>query len=209
MKSEPAARDPSRPEPGGRETERITELIHLWSGGDRNALDKLVTALYGELHRLARHIMSAERSDHTLQPTALVHEVFLRLLGDDGLSAENRRHFLAIAARVMRRVLVEHARRRGTQRRGGSFVHVELDENQPEATTRLVDFVALEKALQRLEDVDERRARVVELRFFAGLTLDETADVLGVAQATVVRDWRLARAFLECNLSDPGAAPPA
>ena len=190
--------------PGDESTEcpQARELMRRWSAGDSEALAELLPIVYRELRRLAGRLMADERNDHTLQPTALVHEVFLRLLGEHGPSLRNRRHFLAIAARAMRRILVEHARRRGAQRRGGLFLKVELDENHPTPTSRTVDFIAIDEALQQLESLDSRRSRVVELRFFAGLTLDETAEALGVTQATVVRDWRLARAFLECTLSD-------
>jgi len=174
----------------------ITGLLRAWSDGDRAALERLVPLVEREMRRLARGYMRHERKDHTLQATALVNEVFLRLADGPPLGWQNRGHFLGIAARLMRRVLVDHARARGYAKRGGGAQKVSLDEAALVASERSIDLVALDRALQRLAALDARRSRVVELRYFGGLSVDETAHVLQVSAETVKRDWRLAKLWL-------------
>ena len=173
-----------------------TELLRAWSQGDGSALDRLVPLVYEELHSLARRYMRQERPDHTLQATSLVNEAYLRLIDVNRVEWRDRAHFLAVAAQMMRRILVEFARGRQRQKRGGGAVHVNLDDVQelPDANER--DLVALSDALGVLATVDARMSRVVELRFFGGLTVEETADVLNVSPETVMRDWKTAKAWL-------------
>jgi RNA polymerase sigma factor (TIGR02999 family) len=181
----------------------ITRLLAAWHQGQAQALDQIVDRTYDLLRRLASGMMASERGGHTLQPTEVVHEAWQRLAASDEPPAlKDRQHFYNIAARVMRRVLVDHARRRAAERRGGAVVRTELTVTIAVADDDRIEMLALDEALKRLEEVDPRRARVVELHCFAGLTLDETAGVLRIAQATVCRDWRLARAFLRSALSD-------
>lgn len=170
-------------------------LVDLQRGAD-GAADQLVPLVYGELHKLAVHYMRAERGDHTLQPTALVHEAYMRLVDQRNASWQNRSHFFGIAAQAMRRILVDHARRkRAGKREGGD--RVTLDESVAEAPQRSVDLIALDDALNKLAALDPRQARVVELRFFGGLDIEQTAESLGISPATVKRDWIFARAFLQ------------
>ena len=183
----------------------VTGLLRAWSNGDDTALEQLVPIVEDELRRLARARMVRERRNHTLQPTALVNEVFLRFNSARGLEWRDRSHFLAIAARLMRRVLVDHARARGYRKRGGQAERVTLDGSVLELSQPPVDFIDLDRALDRFASLDERRARVVELRFFGGLTVEETADVLRVSAETVNRDWRLARLWLLRELDATGA----
>jgi RNA polymerase sigma factor (TIGR02999 family) len=173
-----------------------TELLRAWSQGDRAALDRLIPLVYEELHRLAQRYMRQERPDHTLQATSLVNEAYLRLIDVNRIEFRNRTHFLALAAQMMRRILVEFARNRHRQKRGGRAVRVSLDEVQelPESTTP--DVVVLSDALNGLATIDARMSQVVELRFFGGLTVDETAQVLNVSPETVMRDWKTAKAWL-------------
>lgn len=183
----------------------ITELLAAWHGGRSEALDELIETTYRALRRLASRMMADERKGHTLQPTALVHEAWRRLAASEaGPALRDRQHFYNIAGRVMRRVLVDHARRRDAARRGGAALHVDLTGAADvigEDGARPVTFLALEEAMNRLERLDPRRTRVVELHCFAGLTLSETAELLGIGEATVYRDWRLARAFLQTELT--------
>jgi RNA polymerase sigma factor (TIGR02999 family) len=174
----------------------LTGLLLAWRDGDDDALQQLIPALEGELRRLARRYMAGERAGHTLQSTALVNEAYLRLIDVRRVNWQNRAHFLAMAARVMRRILVEAARAKGYQKRGGRAIHVTFNESLPVATPLDHDLVALNDALDALANVDERKSRVVELRFFGGLNIEETAAVLNVSPDTVKRDWRLARAWL-------------
>ncbi len=175
----------------------ITGLLRAWSGGDQAALDSLVPAVEAELRRLARIYMSRERKEHTLQPTALVNEVFVRLISDADIHWNDRAHFFGICARLMRRVLVDHARARGYQKRGGQAQRVTFDERTLAApVTTGGDVIALDGALEALERVDERKVRVVEMRYFGGLTVEQTAAVLGVSTDTVKRDWRIAKLWL-------------
>lgn len=173
----------------------ITHLLLAWSDGDDAALAALLPLVDAELRRLATGYMVRERPGHTLQPTALVNETFLRLLDAQGIAWQDRSHFLGIAARLMRRVLVDHARIRGRQKRGGDRDQVPLDEGVS-AALRDFNLLALDRALEALALVDPRKARVVEMRFFGGLTVDETASALQVSVDTVKRDWRLAKMWL-------------
>ena len=174
----------------------LTGLLLAWRDGDDDALGQLMPALEGQLRRLARRYAAGERTGHTLQATALVNEAYLRLIDARRVNWQNRAHFLAMAARVMRRILVEAARAKRYQKRGGGAVRVTFDEGLPVAAAGAHDVVALNDALDALADVDERKSRVIELRFFGGLSIEETAAVLRVSPDTVKRDWRLARAWL-------------
>jgi len=174
----------------------VTQLLNAWRGGDQAALNSLIPLIHDELHRLARIYMRRERVGHTLQTTALLNEAYLRLVDADQVPFQNRTHFFAISANLMRRILVDFARSRGYQKRGGNIVKVECDEGRIAAPTRGADVVALDEALNALAEFDEREAKVVELRFFGGLSEEETAEALGVSLRTVQRDWTLAKAWL-------------
>ncbi len=173
-----------------------TELLRAWSQGDASALDRLMPLVYNELHRLARHYMRGEPRDHTLQATSLVNEAYLRLIDVNRIEWRNRAHFLALAAQMMRRILVDSARNRQRQKRGGGAVHVSLDDVPELPGSREHDLVALSDALSALATFDARMSHVVELRFFGGLTVDETAHVLNISPETVMRDWKTAKAWL-------------
>ena len=175
---------------------RVTSLLHAWGLGDEDALQQLIPIVYDELRRVARRHMADERASHTLQATALIHEVFVRLVDFPSASIKNRTHFFAICARLMRNILVDFARSRQYQKRGGGAVHVALDEALQASAMPDPDLVALNDALERLTVVDERKGKVVELRFFGGLTVEETADALAISQETVLRDWKMAKAWL-------------
>jgi RNA polymerase sigma-70 factor, ECF subfamily len=180
--------------PGDRP--EVTALLRRASAGDDAARSELFDVLYGELRKLAEAAMRRERPDHTLQPTALVHETYVRL-ADDGRGFENRSHFFGVAASAMRRVLVDHARSRRAQKRGGGTAFVEVDDLDNLAGTPAgVDLVALDDALSRLSSLDPRQGRVVELRFFAGMSVEETAAILDLSPRTVKREWQIARAWL-------------
>ena len=179
----------------------VTELLHAWHGGDLAARDRLVPLVYDDLHRLARGHLARERGGHTLQPTALIHEAYLRLMGHQGLDWQGRTHFFALAATTMRRILVSHARKHRSAKRGRGGVSVTLCEDHAVAEARDVDLLALDAALTKLETIDARQCRVVELRYFGGLTIEETAAELGISPATVKLDWSLARAWLFRELS--------
>lgn len=183
-----------------RERERITQVLAEWADRDPTARDRLVPIVHEELRRLAHHYMRGERRGHTLQTTALVNEAYLRLAGIDGLRWRDRAHFFAVAATLMRRVLVDYARRRGRGKRGAGVAVISLDENAI-AAGPAVDVVALDDALQRLSAVDPQQGRVVELRFFAGLSVEETAEVLGISPATVKREWATAKLWLYDELA--------
>ena len=185
---------------GARRDDTSARLLQEWRAGSDEALDRLLPVVYEELRRLARRALRGERTGHTLQTTALVHEAYLRLMGAD-VPWNDRIHFLAVAARCMRRVLVDHARARASAKRGGDLVRITLAEDlgAPEPTP--IDLVALDRALGGLEAKDARKGRAVELHYFAGLTLDEIATVLGVSVPTVKKDLRFARAFLRQELS--------
>jgi len=173
-----------------------TELLRAWSQGDESARERLIPLLYGELYSLARRYMRQERADHTLQATALVNEAYLRLIDVNRVEWRNRTHFLALAAQMMRRILVEFARNRHRQKRGGGAVRVALDDVGELPVPKDRDLVALSEALSGLATFDARMSQVVELRFFGGLSVEETADVLKVSPETVMRDWKTAKAWL-------------
>ena len=174
----------------------VTELLVRWRSGDRDALEALMPLVYDELRRLAHHYLRQERSDHTLQSTALVHEAYLRLTGNTPPQWQSRAHFFGIAAHLMRQILVEHARSRGTAKRGGNAPRLALDESLAMPQQTGVDVIALDRALQQLSELDAQQGRIVELRFFTGLTIEDTSEVLGISPATVKRDWTTARAWL-------------
>src|SRR5687767_7630892 len=178
----------------------VTALLGQWSRGNRTALNQLLPLVYAELRRAAARQLRSERVDHTLQPTALVHEVFIRLVDQRQVDWQNRAHFFGVAATVMRRILVDQARRHGARKRGEGVRCVSIDEAQNVAALSEVPVLALDHALDRLETVDADLARIVELRAFAGLTIEESAHVLGVSPSTVKRDWRTAKAWLTREL---------
>jgi len=178
----------------------ISQLLADWANRDAGARDRLMPIVYEELRRLAHHYMRGEREAHTLQTTALVNEAYLRLAGIDGLQWRDRAHFFAMAATLMRRVLVDHARQRGRDKRGAGVSVMSLDEHAI-AAAPAVDVVALDEALERLAAVDPQQSRVVELRFFAGLSVKETAEALGISTATVKRDWSTAKLWLYNELA--------
>jgi RNA polymerase sigma factor (TIGR02999 family) len=173
-----------------------TELLLAWGRGEAAAFDRLLPLVHGELRRLAQRYMRHERPDHTLQATALVNEVYLRMIAANQVQWQNRAHFFAIAARVMRRVLVDWARSHGSRQRGGGLRKVALDEALLTSPEPSQDLVALDEALRRLESVHPRKSQVVELRYFGGMKLEETAAVLGVSRDTVKRDWQFAKLWL-------------
>jgi RNA polymerase sigma-70 factor, ECF subfamily len=181
--------------------EGITQLLIAWRNGDQEALGKLTPLVYEELHRVAHRYMAHERAGRTLQTTALVNEVYLRLMDVRGVSWQNRAHFFAICARTMRRILIDFARSRQSQKRGGQDASVTLDDALGVSPKPAVDLVALDDALNGLAKLDPRKNQVVELRFFGGLSVEETAEVLKISPETVMRDWKLARAWLARELS--------
>lgn len=176
--------------------QQVTELLLAWNEGDEAALNQLVPLVHDELRRIARRCMAREGGDHTLQPTALVNEAYLRLIDAQHVHWQNRAHLLAIAARLMRQILVDFARSKRYQKRGGAAVRVTFREELQIVDDRGADLVAIHDALKTLEDVDQRKSRVVELRFFGGLSVKETAEVLDVSPETVMRDWKFAKAWL-------------
>jgi RNA polymerase sigma factor (TIGR02999 family) len=184
---QPLHRDPSGP---------VTELLVRWRAGDREALEELMPLVYEELRRLAHHYLRQERTDHTLQSTALVHEAYLRLAGQNPPQWQDRAHFFGIAAHIMRQILVEYARSHNAAKRGGNALTLTLDEAVVLPQQMDVDVVALDKALNELSGLDAQQGRIVELRFFAGLTIEDTSEVMGISPATVKRDWVTARAWL-------------
>src|SRR6266566_3792269 len=184
-----------------RTMSEITELLAQASDDNPAATSELMTRVYDELHRLAAAYMRRERGDHTLQTTALVHEAYLRLVGQRDIAWKNRAHFLGVAAQMMRRVLVDHARAHLCRRRGGLQKKVSLDEVCISPRTHSADLAALDEALTRLAQIDARQAQIVELRFFGGLTTEETARILGVSTKTVNRDWLVARAWLHGEIA--------
>jgi RNA polymerase sigma factor (TIGR02999 family) len=190
--------------PSGGRARDITQLLVDWSQGDRTALDQLMPLVYEELRRLAHQHLRRERPGHTLSTTALVHETYLRLIDQRQVDWQNRAQFFALAAQLMRRILVNYARDHRTQKRGGSEQKLSLDEDLPLSATRGVDLVALDDALTSLAARDAQKSRIVELRFFGGLTVEETAAVIGVSPRTVKREWRLAKAWLYLELSQSG-----
>lgn len=179
----------------------ITQLLQGWRDGDQKALDALLPLVYNELRRLAHFHLRKERPGHTLQSAALVHEAYLRLVGEDPPLWEGRTHFFAIASQLMRQILVDYARRRGAGKRGGSICILSLEDASEKARGKEVDIVALDDALQRLAEIDPRQSSIVEMRFFGGLTLEEISAALEIGSATVQRDWTAARAWLHREIS--------
>lgn len=194
------------------QAQQVTQLLMKWGGGDKDALNELTPLIYNELRKLARSYLRRERLDHTLEGTALVHEAYMRLVDQRGVEWRNRSHFFAIAAELIRRILVDHARARMAAKRGGNEVKLSLDEGlvaseRPDGGIGLggggndVDLIGLDDALNALSQADEQQSRIVELRFFGGLTIEETADVLKISPATVKRDWVMAKAFLKREMT--------
>ena len=179
----------------------ITQLLVEWSEGDRAALDQLMPLVYDELRRLARSYLRRERPDHTLQPTALVHEAYMRLVDQHSASWQNRAHFFGIASQMMRRILVNHALARETAKRGGHAEKLALDRVTVVDGQREVNLIALDNALKELETADERQCRIVELRFFGGLSIEETAEVLKLSPATIKREWSTAKLWLRRQIA--------
>jgi RNA polymerase sigma-70 factor, ECF subfamily len=179
----------------------VSQLLVAWNNGEQDALEQLTPLVYNELHRLAHRYMDRERHGHLLQPTALVHEAYQRLINLKNVSWQNRAHFFAVSAQLMRRILVDYARSRLYSKRGGEWRQVPLNEAVAVFRDRRTDVVALDDALRTLADIDPRKGRVVEMRFFGGLSIKETAEVLNVSQETVLRDWRLAKVWLLRQLS--------
>ena len=179
----------------------VTQLLRAWSEGDEQALEKLIPLVYDELHRLARRYMAGERPGHTLQTSALVNEAYLRLVDVKSLNWQNRAHFFGVSAQLMRRILVDFARSRRSLKRGGESLTVSLEESSIVSRARGADVVALDDALKSLAEIDPRRSRVVELRFFGGLSAEESAEVLRVSPETILHDWKLAKVWLLRELS--------
>ena len=176
--------------------QEITQLLTKWSSGDKAALDELIPLVYPELRRLARTYMRRENSAHTLQTSALINEAYLRLVNQQDVEWKNRAHFYAVAAQVMRHILVDHARKYQYRKRGGGAEHVPFDELTVMCDERAAELIALDDALSRLATLDPRKSHIVELRFFGGLTVDETAEVMKLAPITIMREWRAAKAWL-------------
>lgn len=184
----------------------VTLLLRAAASGDRRDLDALMGAIYDDLRRLAVAHMRAERDDHTLQPTALVHEAYLKLVDQRTTDWKDRAHFFAVASRIIRRLLVDHARERLALKRGGGGERIPLEAAEPATEVPGVDLVALDEAVEELASIDERQARIVELRFFGGLTIEEIADLLEMGRRSVDREWQAARAWLFLRLSEEGGA---
>jgi RNA polymerase sigma factor (TIGR02999 family) len=184
------------------ECSETTQLLRAWASGDQEALGRLTPRVYGELRRIAGHFMRDERQGRTIQTTALVHEAYLKLIDVSNVDWQHRAHFFAVSAQIMRHILLDRARRRVAAKRGGAAARVNLDEVADIGSGRAREVIALDDALNALAKVDPRKARVVEMRFFAGLSVEETAAVLQVSSDTVKRDWRLARAWLLAELGD-------
>lgn len=183
-------------------TQNVTALLLDWSQGHKEALDQLLPIVYEELRRQAARYLRKERVGHTLQTTALIHEAYIRLVDQRNVKWQNRAHFFGIAAQLMRRILVDHARSKGRAKRGGSDVRVSLADANLSTKSRDLDIVALDEALEKLSAMDQQQARIVELRFFSGLTVEETAEVLSISPATVKRDWSMAKAWLHREITD-------
>lgn len=186
------------PSPPPRE---VTRLLQDWSDGDRAALDALIPLVHAELHRLARGFMSRERAGHTLQPTALINEAYLRLVGEKDMQWHSRAHFLAVAAQLMRFILIDHCRRKQYLKRGSDAQRVAFEDALDASHERGAELVALDDALQRLEQFDPRKSKIAELKYFGGLTATEIGATLGVSEKTILREWRLTRAWLQNELS--------
>lgn len=184
----------------------ITLLLQAAAVGGRNDLDALMAAIYHDMRRLAASHLNGERAGHTLSPTALVHEAYVRLVGQRNMNWQNRLHFFAVASRIIRRILIDHARARDAEKRGGDRTLISLADHDVAAPARNVDLLALDEAMQELAALDEQQARIVELRYFGGCTVEEVAELLNVGKRTVDRDWRAAKAWLLVRLSADGAA---
>jgi RNA polymerase sigma factor (TIGR02999 family) len=182
----------------------VTQILVAWGNGDRHALGELMPLVYRELRRLAHGRLRGERPGHTLQTTALVHEAYLRLVDQREANWKNRAQFFAVAAQMMRRILVDYARARQYGKRGGGAQQVKLDEAMVVSSDRAAEVVALDEALLRLAELDSRKSRLVELRFFGGMSIEETAEILGVSPGTVMRDWTLAKAWLQREMTHGG-----
>ncbi len=183
-------------------TENVTQLLVELSNGNHAAVDALLPLIYDELRNLAANYLRRERRDHTLQPTALVHEAYLRLVDQRSVNWQNRAHFFGVAAQLMRRILVDHARAHNAEKRGHDFQKLSLDENIDKADERSAGLIALDDALKELAEIDEQKSRIVELRYFGGLTVEETAEVLGVTPVTIKRHWRMAKAWLHGRMQN-------
>ena len=184
-----------------RAPHEITQLLKDWGGGDQTALTKLMPLVYEELHKLAHQHMRREKPGHMLQTSALINEAYLRLVDEPQIAWENRSHFFGIAARVMRRILVDEARKRDSAKRGRGAIQVSLSQAMNASQEQAANVIALDDALKMLEEIDSRQSEIVELRFFGGLSIEETADVLKVSPGTVMRDWTFARAWLRSQMS--------
>ena len=176
--------------------QEITRLLFDWSRGDKAALDKLTPLVYAELRQIARRQMSKERADHTLQATALVNEAYLKMAGQEGFEWQSRAHFFAVCAQVMRHILIDHARTHARDKRGGGVIHVRLDEAAVSVEEQAAEFIALDEALRALEAFDPQKGRIIELRYYGGLSVEEVAEILQISPATVGREWRRAKAWL-------------
>jgi len=182
-------------------SQNVTQLLIGWSNGDKEALDALLPLVYEELRKQAARYLRHERPGHTLQTTALIHEAYLKLVDQKNVHWQNRAHFFGIAAQLMRRILVDHARTKKRAKRGGSDIRVSFNDANLMGQARDLDIVALDEALTRLAELDEQQSRIVELRFFSGLTVEETAAILAISPATVKRDWSMAKAWLHREIS--------
>jgi len=185
--------------------QEVTALLLAWSQGDRTALDQLMPLVYDELRKLASSHLADERPGHTLQSAALVHETYLKLVNEREMSWQNRAHFFAVAAQLMRKILIDYARSRNAAKRGGGAQRVSLDEALEVSDERSADLIALDDALNSLATFDERKSRIAELRYFGGMSVEETAEALCISPVTVMRDWRLTKAWLHSELSQGGA----
>ncbi|HTR22829.1 MAG TPA: sigma-70 family RNA polymerase sigma factor [Terriglobales bacterium] len=187
----------------------VTELLARWSGGDLSAREALVPLIYEELRRIARRCLAGRDASHTLQPTALVHEAYLRLANRDSLTVRDRVHFYAMAAQMMRQILIDHARKENAAKRGGMAVTISIDQSadQPSVEAADLDLLALDRAMKQLALLDERQCRIVELRFFGGLSIEETAEMVEISQATAKREWATARIWLHRNMTGGPATP--
>lgn len=186
-------------------SDNVTRLLSAWTEGDQQALDELMPLVYGELHRIARRYWGGQRPDHTLQPTVLIHEAYLKLVGRGEQTFQNRGHFFAVASMAMRQVLVNHAEASLAGKRGGGKQTIPLEEAETAVRKEAEEVLALHQALGRLNELDSRKSRVVELRYFGGLSIEETAEALGVSGITVTRDWQAARAWLARELASGGS----